>query len=233
MSVVLITGARRGLGRELAKLHAQKGDDVIASSREFDPQDRLVSIKGIKTIELDVSSTDSVRSAIDALSDEYETIDLVYLNAAIFQSVLTLDIRNWNADSQLDMFNVNSLGPIRVIQSLITNNLLQNSTLMFISSSASIITNTESYASTHAFRSINLGYNMSKAALNSAAMTIKGVCNKKTNVIVVDPGWMKTQMGGRDATLDPEVAAQKLYRLATSGQNFCSLVDANGNSLPW
>ena len=131
------------------------------------------------------------------------------------------------------MYNTNALGPLRVAQALLAHGMLKNSVMVFISSGASNITRAQGYARNHAFSTINLGYNMSKAASNLAAMTVGSIIADTTRTIAVDPGWMQTRMGGPNAKISPAYAAEKIIDLVHSQGGHNHIASVDGDEIPW
>ena len=200
MTTVLITGANRGIGLELAKRYAARGDSVLACCREPAAADALGAIDGaVEVLALDVGSDASVAALAEKLSGR--TVDLVINNAGTLgpaydqQTATKMDFDGW-----LDAFNINSIGPVRVMHALMPN--------LKASSAPRVATITSQMGALSLDMNLGHGYSASKAALNKfmklAAIDLAG---DGISVCVIHPGWVRTDMGGPDADISPEESA--------------------------
>src|SRR5215831_7185564 len=121
MTTVLITGANRGIGFELAKLYAQRGDTICACCREPEKAERLRTLAksySVSMFSLDVGSDRSVSDLSRQLSNA--AIDILINNAGIIgqpverQTAANMDFALWE-----DLLKINTLGPARVLQALL------------------------------------------------------------------------------------------------------------------
>lgn len=203
MPRVLITGANRGLGLEFAKQYAADGWDVIATSRnpeksaelqQLDRKDNKVSLKA-----LDVTSGKSVETLAHSLGGQ--AIDLLVLNSAIYtrngNKIGELDFEGWR-----EAIETNLLGAVRVAQALLENVAASNRKQI-----AAISTGMGSMRALQSTIGIGTAYQYrtSKAALNMAmSILAKELEPRGISVVIFDPGWVKTDMGGPNAALTPE-----------------------------
>jgi len=212
---VYITGTDRGLGLGLATVFLRAGYLVFAGYYGLDEAglkelqaecpDRLVMVP------LDVSRDDSVRAAADLIAGQTDRLDLLINNAAILldQNATILDELNY--ENMLAMYNVNTLGPLRVSVSVL--NLLRNGEgkrIVNISSEAGSMT-----ARVNRGQTTRYGYCGSKAALNVQSILMQNhVSEFGIRVWLIEPGWVRTFLsGGPKCTLapnEPEVSAEKL-----------------------
>jgi len=221
---VLITGANRGLGLEFARQYKDAGWRVIGTAR--DPQDaQELKALGVRVMQLDVASQDSVAALAAQLDDE--PIDLLINNAGIFPRVGKLD------EIDFDDYNrtlaVNTVGPVRVTRALLPN--LRAGKLKII---AGLSSNLGSIAENE--RGNFYGYRESKAALNMFTKTLAAELGPEGfTCIVLTPGWVQTDMGGPNATLTPEesIAGMKavLDRLTPADNG--TFWSYNGGQMPW
>lgn len=221
---VLITGATRGIGLELAKQLIARGDRVIGTARSDKGADALKQA-GAKVVELDVSNSGSVAGLGGRLGGE--AVDLLINNAGVSstsKSVASLDA----AEVQGVMF-VNAIAPMLVVQSVLANlRSGKGKTICQITSQLGSIANNDG-GSSYAYRA-------SKAALNqmnrSLAAELKG---EGFMCLAVHPGWVRTDMGGPNATLSVEDSARHILGTldraapADSGGFF----NYDGTRLPW
>ena len=126
MSTVLITGANRGIGFELARLCKNRGDDVIVACRSTN--DALEQL-GVEVIDgIDVGDGDSVHSLMERLAGR--DIDVLINNAGILRSDRFGEI---DYDVMVEQFKVNTLGPLRVTEAL-RDNLKKGSKVAIVTS---------------------------------------------------------------------------------------------------
>ena len=187
---ILITGANRGVGLALAKKFHAQGYEVIATARKPD-QAKALKALGVRIEQLDVTSPDSVAALKRSLADK--TIDILVNNAGISghgaRSLAQTDIEQFKKT-----LDVNSLGPLRVTQALLPN---------LMTSETKIVANMSSVngSITRIFNGCCLGYNGSKAALNSYNRVLSFEFSSRDFIFVVlHPGWVKTDMTGDFAT---------------------------------
>ena len=221
---VLITGANRGIGLELARQLSAAGHEVIGTARKPEQAEDLEKL-GAKVLQLDVTDASSVAALAAALKGT--KIDLLINNAGTFgQSPGSLQDTDFERVKMT--FDVNSLGPMRVTQALLPNVLASDSkTIIHISSiMGSIENNQGSY----------YGYRASKAALNmlnkSLAAELK---DQGVTSVVLHPGWVQTRMGGAGAsiTVDVSVSGMLAVIAGLELEQTGHFYDYQGNELPW
>ena len=214
---VLITGASRGLGLELAKVYLKRGDTVVAGVRNPDSP-ALAALKreysdALVVLRLDVGSTGSVDGALRVLNGSVGSIDVCVNNAAVTTTERFGTLETCNFEEALDIYNVNSLGPLRVTRAFLP--LLARGArpvVVNISSEAGQITENP--------RGGEFEYCMSKAALNQAtALLGRRLEGDGVRVLAVHPGWIRTDMGGQDATGDPAEAAEAVAAVVDRRRN--------------
>jgi NAD(P)-dependent dehydrogenase (short-subunit alcohol dehydrogenase family) len=215
MPAVLITGASRGLGFELAKQYAVEGWRVIACCRK--PEDAIALKKlapsardMISVVAMDVADNDTVRNAALTLKDV--VVDILINSAGIAgvpqQSTGKIDYASW-----VRVLDVNTMGPLRVLEAF-TDNLARSERRLVVtitSGMGSLADNTSGGS---------IAYRSSKAAVNmvmrSAAIDL---APRGITCVLINPGWVKTDMGGPDATLSPQQSVSAMRRLIeTLGQ---------------
>jgi NAD(P)-dependent dehydrogenase (short-subunit alcohol dehydrogenase family) len=113
---VLITGAAGGLGKGLALHFAQNGWNVIATMVCLDEGKRLINLPNIKCYLLDVTSTESIENAKEAILQDFKTIDVVINNAGVgYRSFVEL-----SQDEKIDnIVDINWLGVVKVCRAFI------------------------------------------------------------------------------------------------------------------
>lgn len=233
---VLITGAGRGLGLEFARLCSGRGHRVVATVRDTGAAGELAALPGVTVAALDLSASDGVAAAVAALADRAGGVDLVINNAAVnFRGVDhgddTLSVEAMRADPMLDMFRVNVVGPLLVVRGALPH---------LAASPHGRVVNVSSWlASVSGFApgaAANYGYRTTKAALVMATRALAAeVGPMGVTAIAVNPGWMRTDMGGERAELDPARSAAGILDLAdglstTDGGRF---VEWDGTDHPY
>ena len=220
MTTTVITGTNRGIGLELARQTAARGDDVIALCRN--PSRELKNL-GVHIVDgVDVGSDQSVADLPSRIGTV--KIDILINNAGILsrQSLDQLD-----TDAIRQQFEVNSLGPLRVTCALIPM-LNPGARVAIVTSRMGSVTDNTSGG--------HYGYRMSKAAVNIAGASLaQDLKSRGVAVVLLHPGYVSTDMTGHSGTVQPEDAAEGLLqRIAeltaeTTGQ----FRHMNGETLPW
>ena len=200
MSVVLITGADRGIGNALCRACHARGDDVIAACLG-DP-DALRAL-GIRVEPgMDVTSGEAVRGLAQRLARAETTIDLLINNAGIAERD-TLGALNYDAIRR--QLEVNTLGPLRVTEALLER-LKPGSTVAFITSRIGSLGDNQSGGL--------YGYRISKCAANMVAVNLAhDLAKRGIAAVVLHPGMVATAMtfdDERQEARPPENAAAAL-----------------------
>lgn len=201
MGTVVITGANKGIGLQLARLYAEAGDKVIACCRNPDSADDLKALTGDVEIKQVVVGDDA---SVAALGDSLQgqPVDVLINNAGTVgpamdqQTLTTLDTEGW-----LDAFNVNTLGPVRVTQALLEN--------LKAADNAKVMTVTSQYGAMDFNMPGVYAYSTSKAAVNKFMRAASVELGKEgITVALVHPGWVQTDMGGPKADLTAAESAE-------------------------
>ncbi len=126
-----------------------------------------------------------------------------------------------------EIYNINALGPLRVLQQL--DPVIDGKTrIVNVSSQSGSCEDTDEVT--------KYAYSMSKAALNFASKLYYREKQRGRNIIVVWPGWMRTDMGGAEADLDPDESAEGIIRLAEDMENLdpdWMFFKYNGSKIHW
>jgi NAD(P)-dependent dehydrogenase (short-subunit alcohol dehydrogenase family) len=230
-STVFITGAARGLGFHLARTFHERGWAVLAGYRESTPAfDSLIhDAKSVQPVKLDVTDAKQVKAAANEVSRKVSALDVLINNAAILPSEGRGTIETTNIEVGLRVFDVNSLGPLRVTQALLP---------LLRAGERRLILNVSSEAGScgGCWRKDEFLYCMSKAALNVQTTILKNDLSRfGFRVLAVHPGWLRTEMGGSEADLDPTESALALVQLATRTppEGEPTYLDYTGKALEW
>lgn len=222
MSTILVTGANRGIGFELSRQFAERGDDVIAVCRSSSTSADLDAL-GVRVERgVDVTSADDVARLSESLAGT--RIDVLVNNAGLLTHESLSDLDFDRIRRQLE---VNSLGPLRVTHALL-DNLGDGSKIAIITSRMGSIADNSSGS--------HYGYRMSKAAVNAAGASLAhDLKGRGISVVILHPGFVRTGMTGGNGFIDPPEAAGNLLArideltLETTGR----FKHANGEDLPW
>jgi NAD(P)-dependent dehydrogenase (short-subunit alcohol dehydrogenase family) len=205
MPTVLVTGANRGLGMEFAKQYAADGWEVLATMREVkqakELQDLAKKYPNVKLHALDVMKKESIKDFADKLDGK--PIDVLIHNSGIYpregQKIGEIDYQGW-----LTAFETNVFGPMRLTEALLDNVASsERKQIAAISSGMSSLRAVQGGSVAQAGTSYQ--YRSSKTALNMAlSILAKELEPRGISVVLLDPGWVKTDMGGPRAQLTPE-----------------------------
>ena len=219
MATVLVTGANRGIGLQLCKQFAERGDDVIAVCRETGDELAALDVRVIDGI--DVGSG----SAVEALRQELDgqRIDILVNNAGILRRDAFGDI---DYDVMAEQYRINTLGPLRVTEAL-ADNLHQGSKVAIVSSRVGSIEDNGSGG--------NYGYRASKAAVNMIGTNLKHeLLPRGIAVGILHPGLVATDMTGGTGIAPVDSARGLIERIdELSLGNSGGFWHAEGYSLPW
>ena len=193
MSHWLIAGASRGIGLEMARQLARKGERVTASARDETGRARLEeALAGAdgRIVSFDTRDEAAIRAAAAQVS---EPVDVLVANAGAYgpqrQSTSDMDF-----DAALDLLSINTLGPLRVVQAFLP--LLRRAERPRIVLMSSVL------GSMSLEGTFNVAYRASKAGLNKIAQCLaQDLKSEGVAVIAMHPGWVRTEMGGPDAPL--------------------------------
>lgn len=229
MSTILITGSSRGIGLELTRQFAALGHDVVATCRDPAQADALRALaqgnSGIQIPPLDVADAGSVASLAEAIGDR--TIDVLINNAGIIgrkpQSATDM-----NFDGLAETLSINTIAPLRVAQALLP--------AIRRSSSGRIVTISSKMGSFSSRATDRIAYRASKAAVNRIMMALADdLRSENIAVIVMHPGWVRTDMGGAAADLSVEDSAAGIVRVI-SGLDMGAtgrFLDFDGGQISW
>jgi NAD(P)-dependent dehydrogenase (short-subunit alcohol dehydrogenase family) len=205
MATVLITGANRGLGLEFAKQYAAENWTVFATARDLEKAQELEQVAShsptLSTLELDIADEESIEELVDELDGR--PIDVVIHNSGIYpqkgQKFGEIDYDAWGKT-----FETNLFGPMRLTEVLLDNVAAsERRQIAAISSSMASLRAVQGGSVSQA--GVAYQYRTSKTALNMAmSILAKELAPRGISVVMIDPGWVKTDMGGPNAQLTPE-----------------------------
>ncbi len=219
MASVLITGGNRGIGLELCRQFADRGDKVIAACRQSSKELESTGAE----VHAGVEVTDDASVAGLAQAVDRRSID-VLVNCAGILTRETLD--DLDIDQIRRQFEVNAIGPLRVTAALLGNLAAGAKVAIITSRMGSIEDNTSGS---------RYGYRMSKAAVNMAGRSLAHDLKEKgVAVILLHPGMVATEMTGRQGMPPDEAARGLIARIdELTLENTGTFWHANGDPLPW
>ncbi len=227
MATYLITGANRGIGLEFVRQLTARGDSVIGTARDPSALSAEArAVPGVRWVALEVAdpaSIDSLPTRLDALG----SIDVLINNAGVSSTAKTL--AELTAAELHRVFAVNTFAPLlvtKVLMPLLTaggRKLIVNIT----SQLGSIANNTG--GSTYAYRASKTGLNQLNASLANELRLAGFTC------LAMHPGWVQTDMGGKQATLTPETSVRHLLGVIDKAELGMSgkFLNYDGAPLPW
>lgn len=223
-STYLITGANRGLGLEFARQLSTRGERILATARDPDKATDLARLVH-QVIPLDVADERSIEGLTEHVGDQ--AIDVLINNAGI--SSETRSINDLTAAALQKAFMVNSTGPMLVTKVLLKNLRAGSRKLVFnISTQLASIANNNG-GSTY-------GYRASKTALNQLTVSLSNeLKGEGFTCVVAHPGWVRTDMGGPQATLAPEESISALLKLigGLKPEDTGKFFNYDGKPMPW
>lgn len=234
---VLITGANKSIGYETARRLGEMGYRVWLGARDAGRGESAAeALRGlghdVRFLEIIVEDETSVRVAADRVSQEDGKLDVLVNNAAIPGDFV--DPAEQSIDDIRQVYEINVLGPIRIIQTFLP--------LLKAAGSANVVNVSSELGSLgsvtdpeNEFHGVNiLGYNSSKSALNAVTVSFsKALASSGIRVNSADPGYTKTDFNGNTGYRTVEQAAEIIVQLAAAedGQTGTYLNDKR--TLPW
>jgi NAD(P)-dependent dehydrogenase (short-subunit alcohol dehydrogenase family) len=224
MPTWVVTGANRGIGLALAREISGRGDPVIGTARAPERADELRAT-GARVDQLDVRDDASVSEfsrRLDGIA-----VDYLIHNAGIGSAGPAVEALD-PADVSRNV-DVNTIGAIRVTRALFPNlRAGARKTVVGISSGLASLERNDSGGW--------IAYRISKAALNMYVRTLAvELAHDRFTCVVLDPGWVRTDMGGPHGPTPPEDAAralvERIVRLRPSNNG--RFLDRRGRPIPW
>ena len=233
--VALITGANKGLGLEIARQLGQQGITVVVGARDEARGNTAVETlksEGLDAhfVKLDVTNSDDVAALPAYLETNFGRLDILVNNAGV-----GLDRQGLTPEMFRQTYEANVIAPFFMTLALIP--LLQAAPAGRIVNHSSILGSITVISDPNQISTDWLGpaYNSSKSALNMlTVIQSRQLANTRIKVNAAHPGWVKTDMGGQEASLEIPDGAKTAVMLATlpddgpTGGFF-----HNGQPLPW
>ncbi|HEY4493711.1 MAG TPA: SDR family NAD(P)-dependent oxidoreductase [Candidatus Paceibacterota bacterium] len=204
---VLITGVGKGIGRALCEKFLSGGHSVVGTYYSTPKPD--YSSPQLTLVPLDLSNDQSVAEAAKEIEKLGMKFDILVNNAgALFDEEETRVV----VDKLRKTLEVNLIGTINFTEQVLPL-IKDGGHIVNISSSAGSLTN--SMKGVSHFPDHYPAYKISKAGLNMYTVTLaRALREQNVTVSSVHPGWVKTDMGGQEADITPEQAAEDIYKFA-------------------
>lgn len=204
---ILVTGANKGIGFEIARQLAACGHRVFLGVRNRAAGEKAAAqISGAEVLLIDVSQPASISAAVEELSGKVDRLDVLVNNAAILLDDTT-GVLDLDAETIWRTFETNLAGPLRVTQACLP--LLRKSSeprvINMSSGAGQLAEGLQDWAP---------AYSMSKTALNSLTQHFAAALPEFA-INAISPGWVRTEMGGDAAPLSAEQGADTVVWLAT------------------
>jgi NAD(P)-dependent dehydrogenase (short-subunit alcohol dehydrogenase family) len=200
--VALVSGANRGIGREIAtQLARDHGFFVLAGARDPSTVEGAENIVGL---ELDVTDDASVGSALAGIEANPGALDVLVNNAGVYGD--PVGVADYDLGRAHDTLEVNVFGPWRLIQAALP--------LLRTSASPRIVNVSSGGGQLDQMGSGRAAYRLSKTALNALTRTLAAE-EPRIRVNSICPGWVRTDMGGPSASRSVEEGADTAVWLAT------------------
>ena len=214
--IALVTGANRGIGFEICRQLAHENIRVILTARDESKGKAAcekLAAEGSELFfqQLDVSDSNSVKNLADYVRKKFNRLDILINNAGIYIDQGKL-AQNVELDTLRSTLETNLIGPLSLCQNFIP--------LMKKHNYGRIVNVSSSMGAFNEMGSGSASYRISKTALNSMTSILANEL-KGSNILVntMSPGWVRTDMGGNNATRSVEQGADTAIWLATFPDN--------------
>jgi NAD(P)-dependent dehydrogenase (short-subunit alcohol dehydrogenase family) len=225
---VVLTGASRGIGLAVARRFLEEGAEVLGvgrtpshltqARRELTPYEPAVQL-----VQADVSGPDSAEAIRRLVEGRWGALDLLINNAAIM-----VRARSFAAEKPSDLamtLATNLVAPHRLTLALLP--LLRRG-------NRPRVINVSSGAGMQADRGRDYpSYRLSKLALNRWTLMLAEELKDQVSVLALDPGWVKTEMGGADAPEELEAAVERTVAAALAPPGLTGKFLKGATEMPW
>jgi NAD(P)-dependent dehydrogenase (short-subunit alcohol dehydrogenase family) len=206
---IVLTGVSRGIGLICARALLREGAIVLGVARESERLNRVSSelsnLGEFVAVTADMGEIGAADKIARVVEDRWGALDVLVNNAAVMQWLR--DFEAENPETLEETLKVNLLGPHRLILALLKYLRKGNDPrILNVSSGAG------TFASLNADPS-GASYKLSKYALNGLTLLYASMLRGIVAVNSMDPGWVKTDMGGPNAPGDPEAVSQLLLTI--------------------
>lgn len=224
--IILVTGANRGIGKEIVfQLVAQK-HQLIATARSLEKLKAAFPNRNqqLFLLEMDVADEQSVADAALKFGTLFNLLDVVINNAGI--GVGETGLAEHKMEEVKEIMEVNFFGPMRVNKAFLP--------YLKASREGRIINLSSGMGAWEDLTGGNAGYRLSKAGLNAQTVLLSNeLINHNIKVNAMCPGWVKTEMGGEGAPRSIDQGADTAVWLATKKEIPTGKFFRDRDQIPW
>lgn len=225
MTTILITGAGRGIGFELARQSAQMGWNVLGSVRSVEAQKELAEkLPEMTVLNFDVTDHDAIEKVSSAL---HSPIDVLVNNAGIIgpdvQSTLDMDFEGFAKTMATNVF-----APLKIAQVFLP--------LLKQGSNPRMVNISSKMGRMEFDASDRIAYRASKSALNKVTQGLAtDLKSDGITCVAMHPGWVQTDMGSSAADVTPNASAAGILEVIQSLkiEDTGKFIDWDGTSRSW
>jgi NAD(P)-dependent dehydrogenase (short-subunit alcohol dehydrogenase family) len=238
MRRILLTGANRGLGLEFARQYLARGESVFAGCRRPEAaralhELQMIHPRRLTVISLDVADAASIGAAHAVVHSQTDHLDVLINSAGVFSSQGSDEpaerLGELTFEEALTVLRVNAVAPLMVAQQFLQ--------LLRVGHEPKIVSLSSGYGSVSA----NTGgfpyyYSASKAALNMFMRSLAAEAKRwHIMTVLLDPGWVSTDMGGPGAPITPEQSVRGMSRVIDllKRQQNGRFLTWQGHEQPW
>jgi len=232
MTQFMVTGANRGLGLEFVQQLLARGDRVIAACRHAARASELNRLSGqypghLKVLPLDLADPRSIAEIAREVAMLEITVDVLIHNAGVLNPGESFGEVEARALTQA--YVTNAQGPFLLSQAM-AGRLADGGKLIAISSGLGSMARTTRFGTP--------SYNISKAALNMVVRLLgQALAERRIAVLAISPGWVRTDMGGEGADLEPAESVAAMLTVIDALEFDADAIggfrDRQGEPLPW
>jgi NAD(P)-dependent dehydrogenase (short-subunit alcohol dehydrogenase family) len=219
----LIAGASRGLGLGLTAEFLKRGWTVVATQRSHSPGLAALEAPGLRVETVDINDDGAVAALRERLAGEQ--FDLVFVVAGVSNGAMATLPKTAREDCTR-IFQTNSVSPVLFADAFAGQVKRGGTVALMTSGLGSVSQNTRGGWEV---------YRASKAALNTLGRSF-ALRHRDAgwDVVLMHPGWVKTDMGGSGADIDVETSVTGMVNvLEHGGRTGCTYVDYRGQTVPW
>jgi NAD(P)-dependent dehydrogenase (short-subunit alcohol dehydrogenase family) len=207
--VALVSGANRGIGREIARQLVEQGYKVVVGSRDLAKGEAVAEElgEGATAVQLDVTDDESVRAAVSFVEHDFGRLDVLVNNAGVTDG-WSGGAADADFDSVKEVLDTNLFGSWRLAKAALP--------VMRPNGYGRIVNVSSGMGQLSDMGGHSPGYRVSKTGLNALTrMLTAELGNENILVNSVCPGWVRTDMGGANARRSVEQGADTPVWLAT------------------
>ncbi len=227
--IILITGANKGIGLQAARALSELGHTLIITARDIEKGKAAVALLAAEGLtvrfeQLDVTNDEMIKHVSNKVTKDFGRLDVLINNAGILNDKTnTLNVTRATVEAHMQ---TNFYGPLLISQAFYP--LLANS------AEGRIINVSSQMGRLNGMGGGSAAYRFSKTALNSlTAVMAADLAGTRVKVNCLHPGWVRTDMGGAQATRTLEEGADTIVWLATEPNISTGKFFTNRQEMPW